>query len=194
MHLTGNIALVARPNQEDFVKALIAEWRQKAFAQLMLDDKSLQAGGISMDEFKARVFQSMIDFEIEKNAMKQRITSMENQKLKAQDMSGFTFVCSTIHSAKGLEFDNVILLYDEGDARDEENKRMYYVGLTRAKGSEYVLAYGTNRGRAIRSAWESGQQGRCGENRPCRTLRVPRPAPAGNLGCPHRGGPGRTFA
>ena len=155
MHLTGNIALVARPNQEDFVKVLIAEWRQKAFAQLMLDDKSLQAGGISMDEFKARVFQSMIDFEIEKNAMKQRITSMENQKLKAQDMSGFNFVCSTIHSAKGLEFDNVILLYDEGDARDEENKRMYYVGLTRAKGSEYVLAYGTNRGSAIRSAWEA---------------------------------------
>ena len=154
-HMMGNAAMLAKTSQEDLLRSLIAEWRQKAFSQLMLADRVLQANGMDIDDFKAQVFQSLIDFEIEKNAMKQRIVSMRNQELKTQDMSSFDFIVSTIHSAKGLEFDNVILLYDESAARDEESKRMYYVGLTRAKNAEYILAYNTNHGSTIQNAWET---------------------------------------
>lgn len=45
----------------------------------------------------------------------------------------------------GLEFDNVILLYNEHDSATEEAKRMYYVGLTRARQSEYILAYNAHK-------------------------------------------------
>lgn len=154
-HMIDNAPVLCRDRQEEFLKALIAEWRQRYYGTLMLMDQTIRTGAISVDEFKQKVFDTLVAFEIENNAMKQRITSMKNQKLKAQNMSDFHFICSTIHSAKGLEFDNVILLYDENGASDEENKRMYYVGLTRAKNAEWILAYNTNRGSSILTAWET---------------------------------------
>ena len=42
----------------------------------------------------------------------------------------------TIHSVKGLEFDNVYVLGVDGPTfklSDEENKNLYYVAITRAK-------------------------------------------------------------
>jgi DNA helicase-2/ATP-dependent DNA helicase PcrA len=52
-------------------------------------------------------------------------------------------ILSTIHSAKGLEFENTVVIYKAENSMDEEKKRMYYVALTRAMKSEYVLAYDT---------------------------------------------------
>lgn len=40
---------------------------------------------------------------------------------------------STIHKAKGKEFDQVFLLYQHGQPREEDEKRLLYVGMTRAK-------------------------------------------------------------
>jgi ATP-dependent DNA helicase RecQ len=41
---------------------------------------------------------------------------------------------STVHAAKGLEFDHVILLGNwHAGSNDEEERRLYYVGMTRAK-------------------------------------------------------------
>jgi ATP-dependent DNA helicase RecQ len=44
---------------------------------------------------------------------------------------------STVHAAKGLEFDHVIMLGDWGKQREaiqqEEERRLYYVGMTRAR-------------------------------------------------------------
>ncbi|RYD03574.1 hypothetical protein N752_19395 [Desulforamulus aquiferis] len=44
-----------------------------------------------------------------------------------------TIVVSTIHKAKGKEFDNVFLSLENFDIGTEENKRQLYVALTRAK-------------------------------------------------------------
>lgn len=44
-----------------------------------------------------------------------------------------TIVVSTIHKAKGKEFDHVFLLLARGSALSEEDKRKIYVALTRAK-------------------------------------------------------------
>jgi len=47
--------------------------------------------------------------------------------------NGETIFVSTIHKAKGKEFDNVILLLENFDARTDERKRQLYVAMTRAK-------------------------------------------------------------
>ena len=44
-----------------------------------------------------------------------------------------TINVSTIHKAKGKEFDNVYLLLDNFDARSDDKKRELYVAMTRAK-------------------------------------------------------------
>lgn len=46
---------------------------------------------------------------------------------------GETIDVSTIHKAKGKEFDNVFLLLDEFDANLDDSKRQLYVAMTRAK-------------------------------------------------------------
>ncbi len=45
---------------------------------------------------------------------------------------------STIHKAKGREFDNVYMLLNEVDSSTEERKRVLYVGMTRAKKALYI--------------------------------------------------------
>jgi ATP-dependent DNA helicase RecQ len=44
-----------------------------------------------------------------------------------------TIKVSTIHKAKGKEFDNVLLMLDDFDAGPDDNKRQLYVAMTRAK-------------------------------------------------------------
>ena len=56
--------------------------------------------------------------------------------IAADDKSIFV---STIHKAKGREFDTVYLLSPVPDGRDINDMRAYYVGLTRAKQNLYLL-------------------------------------------------------
>lgn len=48
-------------------------------------------------------------------------------------MNGETIFVSTIHKAKGKEFDNVFILLDNFDAREDKSKRELYVAMTRAQ-------------------------------------------------------------
>jgi ATP-dependent DNA helicase RecQ len=47
--------------------------------------------------------------------------------------NGETIFVSTIHKAKGKEFDNVYLMLENFDATKDEKKRQLYVAMTRAK-------------------------------------------------------------
>ena len=49
------------------------------------------------------------------------------------DVSGSDVVVSTIHKAKGREFDDVYMLISDGYLRDDHLMRRYYVGIIRAK-------------------------------------------------------------
>lgn len=49
------------------------------------------------------------------------------------DVSGAEVVVSTIHKAKGREFDDVYMLITDGYQRNAALMRKYYVGITRAK-------------------------------------------------------------
>jgi len=55
-------------------------------------------------------------------------------EIKLEDFENYkkNIVVSTIHKSKGMEFDKVFLLLNEKSPSDEE-KRLYYVGMTRAK-------------------------------------------------------------
>lgn len=49
-----------------------------------------------------------------------------------------TVYVSTIHKAKGREFDSVYMMLDGNTAETEEEKRKLYVGITRAKNALYI--------------------------------------------------------
>lgn len=124
------------------IQTMLREWQAKD--ESIISDALLQfnAGTINRDRLAEIVGESLIDFEIEKNALRQSLLSQKNA-IKKENTDTANFIFSTIHSAKGLEFDNVILLYQNKNQMEEDTKRMYYVALTRAKKSEYILAYDT---------------------------------------------------
>lgn len=95
---------------------------------------------ITKDQMRAEVKNLMLKFEIQTNAIKQSLNARDNEQNRKD--TGGDFVLSTIHSAKGLEFDNVIVIYRAQNDMAEPEKRMYYVAMTRAMKTEYVCAYG----------------------------------------------------
>ena len=124
------------------VNSMLNEWNLKNATALNDELNRFKSGAITHQRFIEIIGESLIDFEIKKNALKQTILSQKNA-VKKEDTDNADIIFSTIHSAKGLEYDNVILLYHNKNLMDEDDKRMYYVGLTRAKKSEYILAYDT---------------------------------------------------
>ena len=56
---------------------------------------------------------------------------------------GETIIVSTIHKAKGKEFDNVFLMLDDFNANSDDSKRQLYVAMTRAK-QNLIVHYNGN--------------------------------------------------
>lgn len=96
---------------------------------------------IAMPDALKQLMHLMLNYEISTNHKRQymskNINSVDKRK---QTIAQNKVIFSTIHSVKGLEFDNVILYMSTDHlVEDESLKRLYYVGLTRAKHSELVL-------------------------------------------------------
>jgi DNA helicase-2/ATP-dependent DNA helicase PcrA len=103
-----------------------------------------KAGAMSRVDFFDSLMRNVLDYEISQNGIKQNILNQQNRDRKEQNSQGNArLTVSTIHGAKGLEFDNVVVLQPFKSSDTEENKRLYYVALTRAIRSEYVLSFGT---------------------------------------------------
>ena len=101
-------------------------------------------------------------FEIDHNKIKQALLSSGTNNNKLEDAKDADIVLSTIHSAKGLEFDNTVVIYQADNYMSEEKKRMYYVALTRAMKSEYILAYGTLKSPQIEADYNTILNELCG--------------------------------
>ena len=86
----------------------------------------------------------MIDKEIEFNNLRAAYFS-QNQQQNINDLC----VVSTIHGAKGLEFDNVFIVYNENASRTpaqtsrevQEELRLYFVAFSRAKKEEWIINF-----------------------------------------------------
>lgn len=92
---------------------------------------------IATSNNKELVYLVITDFETTNPARKYR--SDWNTYLAESKMEDFlkaendTIYISTIHKAKGKEFDNVFLLLKKNTPATEEEKRIIYVGITRAR-------------------------------------------------------------
>lgn len=130
-----------------FVSAIeqVRAWHntsQNYVAQLV---QATRTGTITVDEMLGRLQKQMLSFEIKQNSIHQNMMSQRNRDHKAEiDWDKTDIVFSTIHSAKGLEFDNVIIVYHDRTVQSEDTKRLYYVALTRAMRSEFVLNWTTD--------------------------------------------------
>lgn len=55
-----------------------------------------------------------------------------------ETFSGNQIIVSTIHKAKGREYDNVFMLLDRSQHGSDDEKRRFYVGMTRAKTNLFI--------------------------------------------------------
>jgi DNA helicase-2/ATP-dependent DNA helicase PcrA len=134
-------------NEDKVRPALTAMWAEfytQSNPTIIAWQAQVQSGHMKPDEFLENVKDLMLKYEIRNNGIKQALISARNEQTKkSQSLSDANFLFSTIHSAKGLEFQNVVVLYRNENIMDEDKKRMYYVALTRATNSEFILAYDT---------------------------------------------------
>lgn len=142
--------------QKPIVQKMLQEWDDKSRGTIAMWFSEYKKGQITHDEFLKLVRDDMLAFEIDRNAIKQALNSSKNEKMKQQQMAaGARFVISTIHSAKGLEWDNTVVIYQNATRMAEDQKRMYYVALTRAMHSEMILAYDTVKSPSIVKDYET---------------------------------------
>jgi DNA helicase-2/ATP-dependent DNA helicase PcrA len=126
------------------IQKMLSEWVSENRNVVASWQSQYQAGMITQQQFMDNVRDNMLQFEIRRNSIRQSLLSARNQENKQTDaVKNANLILSTIHSAKGLEFENTVVIYKAENSMDEEKKRMYYVALTRAMKSEYVLAYDT---------------------------------------------------
>lgn len=85
----------------------------------------------------------MLRMETRKNSMEAYLKRAD----EAPDYSQKRIILSTIHGAKGLEFDNTIVLFNEAKrgSTSQESLRMLFVALSRAKKAEYIINGHVNR-------------------------------------------------
>lgn len=131
-------------SQQQHVANILNKWRKEQGATINMWLNQVNTGQLTSDAFMTLLRENLLQHEIKSNALKQALLSNKNQQAKQNAaVKNANFLLSTIHSAKGLEFDNVVVFYRNENSLAEDKKRMYYVAFTRAMKSEYILAYDT---------------------------------------------------
>lgn len=126
------------------IQDMLGRWRNENVVYLHNLQIKLIKKQITQQYFLDCVKSNLLSYECKMNGIRQRLIAKKNEEQKKKnEINTANFVLSTIHSAKGLEFDNVVILYKNNNIMNEETKRMYYVALTRAMKSEFILAYDT---------------------------------------------------
>lgn len=143
------------PNVEKAVVRMISNWWVENNATVNHWVTLCQQGSLPYAEFFDRLRDNLLTYEIRHNAVRQSLINQKNRERKAKNAeSKAELVVSTIHGAKGLEFDNVVVIHKEDTKMSQDTKRMFYVAFTRAMNTEYVLSYGTVKNPPIQSQYE----------------------------------------
>jgi DNA helicase-2/ATP-dependent DNA helicase PcrA len=125
------------------IQKSVGGWRTQNAGIIQSWQTQYTHGLMNQDEFFENLKQSLLDYEIRTNSIRQSLLAAQNEEAKKNADPNANFVLSTIHSAKGLEFDNCIVIHRNDNNMDEDQKRMYYVAFTRAKNTELILSYDT---------------------------------------------------
>lgn len=146
-HEIGNRLTYLVPNKDKVLpvmQKMLTDWYAQCSGDVAVWYNQYVNSQMTKDTFLDNVKECMLRFEINMNAVRQALLSARNASQKtSDDVQNADFILSTIHSAKGLEFQNTVVIYRDDSMMAEEDKRMYYVALTRAMKSEFILAYGT---------------------------------------------------
>jgi DNA helicase-2/ATP-dependent DNA helicase PcrA len=139
----------------------------KTYGGYLADYKAVlydvQHGTLTKEQYVAFFKQRLIADEITENSVRNYLngadTSME--EIKSTDpATKVDIIYSTIHSAKGLEFDNVVICHNNNkrSAHTQEALRLFFVGLSRAKKHELIIngEYNDPYGRSYISTGRSG--------------------------------------
>ncbi|HUN40622.1 MAG TPA: UvrD-helicase domain-containing protein [Acetobacteraceae bacterium] len=142
----------AQAKQEGHVVAVAAMLEESGYTAMWQQDKSPEAPG-RLDNLK-ELLRAMGEFETLEGFLDHVSLVMEND----EDAAGDRINLMTLHAAKGLEFDTVFLpgweeglfpnqrALDEGGLKSlEEERRLAYVGLTRARRRAIVSHAATRR-------------------------------------------------
>lgn len=133
----------------------VSKWRLNNADKIKSWSRQYQNGVITQAKLLENTMQNMIDFEVHTNAIAQLLASQRNNDRKnEQDIKSADFVMSTIHSAKGREFPHCVIIYKDSVDLSEPDKRAYYVALTRAMQSEFIIAYDTYDNPDIKGQYE----------------------------------------
>ena len=114
---------------------------QADYASVLAD---VQNGHLPKDQYVAYFKQRLITDEINENSVRNYLNGADVQmeEIKSTDpATKVDIVYSTIHSAKGLEFDNVVICHNNNkrSAHTQEALRLFFVGFSRAKKSELII-------------------------------------------------------
>lgn len=114
------------------------EWTE---AKTKLNQSFRQSSKLDLCNFIIKEFEVINTYRKYKSDWKTFLT--ESKLEDFVQVNGETIYVSTIHKAKGREFDNVFLVLDNFNTADDACKRQFYVAITRAK-SNITIHY--NRG------------------------------------------------
>lgn len=121
---------------------MLDDWRRENKNIIAGWQTQVNNNQMTLQDFMDNVKLNLLQYEIRVNAVK---SAMLSSKKRDKDFNHMVetadILISTIHGAKGLEFPHTIVLFHNERELSEEMKRVYYVALTRAMKSEYVLAY-----------------------------------------------------
>lgn len=134
----------SNPKTQKAIGRMIQEWWIESAPTLRgWIDLVYQAKTMSHAEFFDNLRENLLAYEIRYNNIRQSVTRARNKRNKeSREQLEADLIVSTVHGAKGLEFDNVVVIHKEDPSMSEETKRLFYVAFTRAKKTEYVLSYG----------------------------------------------------
>lgn len=122
----------------DKMKDLVHTLINDMDVQMMLHEAA--AGNKPVAPIMNLIVQRMIAHETKQNNMSQVLHAQEQE-----DLSQYPVIVSTIHAAKGLEFDHVVINYRQStqSTRDskaiQEELRLFFVATSRAKTSEWII-------------------------------------------------------
>lgn len=126
------------------IHAMLSDWYVANGPVIQPWVELVAQGNLSHQDFLDRLRDNLLKYEIERNSIRDRVVHQRNREKKNEnEAEDADLIVSTVHGVKGMEFDNVVVLYQEDKTMSQELRRIFYVAFTRAIKTLHVLAFGT---------------------------------------------------